>query len=52
MVGHLAVHDQSEKLKKCTLMLHYQPHKDVAKRAREREADKTKTVAAKRQRVT
>ena len=40
------------KLKKGAMLMQYQQHKDVAKRAREREADKTKTVAAKRQRVT
>ena len=34
------------------MLMLYQQHKDVAKRAREREADKTKAVAAKRQRVT
>ena len=34
------------------MLMLYQQHKDVAKRAREREADKTKTVAAKRPRVT
>ena len=34
------------------MLMQYQQHKDVAKRAREREADKTKTVAAKRPRVT
>ena len=34
------------------MLWQYQQNKDIAKRAREREADKTKTVAAKRQRVT
>ena len=34
------------------MLMQYQQHKDVAKRAREREADNTKTVAAMRPRVT
>ena len=34
------------------MLMLYQQHKDVAKRARECEADNTKTVAAKRPRVT
>ena len=34
------------------MLMQYQQHKVVAKRAREREADNTKTVAAKRPRVT
>ena len=34
------------------MLMQYQQHKDVAKRAREREADTTKTVAAKRPRAT
>ena len=34
------------------MLMQYQQHRDVANRAREREADNANTVAAKRPRVT